>query len=140
MYIQHLPKVLIIHMKRFKFLDSLGRHVKLSYRVNFPLELVVAQRHPQSQSQSPPQPQQQAHNNKAYQLLSVVIHIGNSSTTGHYVTCVRSRDQWLLFDDESVRQIDVDTMLHYCFGRHHGSGSGNNSTGYILFYEQLPQQ
>uniref|UniRef100_A0A8R1IAI2 ubiquitinyl hydrolase 1 n=1 Tax=Caenorhabditis japonica TaxID=281687 RepID=A0A8R1IAI2_CAEJA len=39
MRIKKPPQMLALHLKRFKYVDSLNRHTKLSYRVVFPLEL-----------------------------------------------------------------------------------------------------
>ena len=36
MRIKKPPQVLALHLKRFKFIESLGRHKKLAYRVVFP--------------------------------------------------------------------------------------------------------
>ena len=37
--IARLPNVLALHLKRFKYVESLGRFKKLAYRVSFPMEL-----------------------------------------------------------------------------------------------------
>ena len=39
MTIKRLPSVLALHLKRFKYMERLGRFKKLSYKVAFPLEL-----------------------------------------------------------------------------------------------------
>ena len=39
MRIKRLPTVLALHLKRFKYVDNMSRHVKVSHRVVFPLEL-----------------------------------------------------------------------------------------------------
>ena len=39
MRVKKLPHILALHLKRFKYVDQLSRHTKLSYRVVFPLEL-----------------------------------------------------------------------------------------------------
>jgi ubiquitin C-terminal hydrolase len=39
MRIKKLPKLLALHLKRFKFVGSLNKFVKLTYRVVFPFEL-----------------------------------------------------------------------------------------------------
>ena len=39
MRLKKLPQVLAIHLKRFKFQESLGRYTKLAYRVVYPLQL-----------------------------------------------------------------------------------------------------
>jgi hypothetical protein len=39
MKIKSPPRILALHLKRFKYIEQLGRYKKLSYRVVFPLEL-----------------------------------------------------------------------------------------------------
>lgn len=39
MRIKKLPQLLALHLKRFKYVEQMNRHTKLSYRVLFPLEL-----------------------------------------------------------------------------------------------------
>ncbi|KAG9032189.1 hypothetical protein FRB95_001816 [Tulasnella sp. JGI-2019a] len=39
MKIKTLPPILLLHLKRFKYQEDVGRYVKLSYRVAFPFEL-----------------------------------------------------------------------------------------------------
>ena len=41
MMIKKLPQVLAIHLKRFKFQESLGRYTKLAYRVVYPMQLRI---------------------------------------------------------------------------------------------------
>jgi len=48
--IYQLPSVLTLHLKRFKYVERLGRCCRLPYRVVFPLQLcVVEHRHPRGQ-------------------------------------------------------------------------------------------
>ncbi|KAI9072102.1 hypothetical protein K1719_045924 [Acacia pycnantha] len=42
MKIKKPPHILVIHLKRFKYIEQLGRYKKLSYRVVFPLELKLS--------------------------------------------------------------------------------------------------
>lgn len=39
MLIKRLPRILALHLKRFKFMEHIQRHRKLSYRVPFPMEI-----------------------------------------------------------------------------------------------------
>ena len=46
-----------------------------------------------------------------YDLCSVVVHLGKSSRSGHYVSYVKSPSgSWLLMDDSSVSRITEDTL------------------------------
>ena len=39
MRIKKLPNALVVHLKRFKYIESYQSHKKLNYRVVFPFEL-----------------------------------------------------------------------------------------------------
>lgn len=41
MRIKKLPRLLALHLKRFKYVEQVNRYTKLSYRVLFPMELRV---------------------------------------------------------------------------------------------------
>merc|ERR1711959_630487 len=42
MKVKSLPKILALHLKRFKYIEHLGRYRKLSYRVVFPFKLKLS--------------------------------------------------------------------------------------------------
>jgi ubiquitin carboxyl-terminal hydrolase 9/13 len=91
MKIKRLPRVLALHLKRFKYMESMGRHVKLGFRVAFPLELRLF--NTSDDTEDP---------DRLYELFAIVVHIGGGPHQGHYVTLVRSMGRWMLFDDGSV--------------------------------------
>lgn len=39
MRVKKLPLILALHLKRFKYMEQYNRHIKVSHRVVFPLEL-----------------------------------------------------------------------------------------------------
>ncbi|KAJ1978800.1 hypothetical protein H4R34_003065, partial [Dimargaris verticillata] len=118
MKIRHLPNILALHLKRFKYQEQLGRHVKLSCRVLFPFELRL------------PNTTDNIDNpDRLYSLFAVCIHIGSGPSHGHYISVVKSHGQWILFDDDTVTRIAEDDILRY-FGDHPRAGSG-----YLLFYQ-----
>lgn len=39
MRVKKLPMILALHLKRFKYMEQFNRHIKVSHRVVFPLEL-----------------------------------------------------------------------------------------------------
>lgn len=65
MKIKKLPNVLALHLKRFKYQESLGRFVKLAYRVVFPMQLRLF-----NTSDDVTNP------DRLYELYAVVVHIG----------------------------------------------------------------
>ncbi|KAJ1912204.1 hypothetical protein H4219_005688, partial [Mycoemilia scoparia] len=117
MRLKRLPNILALHLKRFKYHEGLGRYIKLSYRVNFPTELRV------------PDTAEEA-DDVLYHLFGVVIHLGGGPFHGHYISIVRSKDKWVLFDDDCIEMIEESELYNY-FGDLPSYGSG-----YVLFYER----
>ncbi|TXG60663.1 hypothetical protein EZV62_015236 [Acer yangbiense] len=121
MKIKKPPHILVIHLKRFKYIEQLGRYKKLSYRVVFPLELKLSNTVEDADIE--------------YSLFAVVVHVGSGPNHGHYVSLVKSHNHWLFFDDENVEMIDESAVQTF-FGSAQ-EYSSNTDHGYILFYESL---
>ncbi|KAH0452941.1 hypothetical protein IEQ34_017265 [Dendrobium chrysotoxum] len=121
MKIKKPPNVLVIHLKRFKYIEQLGRYKKLSYRVVFPLELKLSNTLENADAE--------------YSLFAVVVHVGSGPNHGHYISLVKSHNHWLLFDDENVDIFDESAVQTF-FGSAQ-EYSSNTDHGYILFYENL---
>lgn len=149
MRIRRLPPVLALHLKRFKYIEQLGRYKKLAYRVVFPQELRVPGQLVRHQAQGgdeqggdgPASPHSGAGSSSAdeeesdvvYDLFSVVIHVGQGPNHGHYVSIVKAHNRWLLFDDETVELIDEQSIAA-CYGTTQ-DGAQNTDVGYLLFYQ-----
>jgi len=101
MLIRQLPMCLILHLKRFKYVESQGKLRKLMYRVVFPLELKLTNTTADADGADVP-----------YTLGAVVVHVGSGPTHGHYVSLIKSHNNWLFFDDESVDGITE--VRHAC--------------------------
>jgi len=104
-----LPKILIIHLKRFKVIGKKARK-KISSLVEFPILLLLdttdKKRH-------------------MYGLYGIINHIGDIES-GHYTAYCRNlkkRSEWLEFDDHKVKVIK-DTQLI-------------TDKAYVLFYEHI---
>ncbi|KAJ9564772.1 hypothetical protein OSB04_000738 [Centaurea solstitialis] len=121
MKIKKPPQILVIHLKRFKYIEQLGRYKKLSYRVVFPLELKLSNTVEDADAE--------------YSLFGVVVHVGSGPNHGHYVSLVKSHNHWLFFDDENVEMIDESAVQTF-FGSAQ-EYSSNTDHGYILFYERV---
>ncbi|KAK8950801.1 Ubiquitin carboxyl-terminal hydrolase 3 [Platanthera zijinensis] len=121
MKIKKPPSILVIHLKRFKYIEQLGRYKKLSYRVVFPLELKLSNTVENADSE--------------YSLFAVVVHVGSGPNHGHYISLVKSHNHWLFFDDENVEMMDESNVQTF-FGSAQ-EYSSNTDHGYILFYENL---
>ncbi|CAH9099671.1 unnamed protein product [Cuscuta epithymum] len=122
MKIKKPPHILVIHLKRFKYIEQLGRYKKLSYRVVFPLELKLSNTTVEDADAE-------------YSLFGVVVHVGSGPNHGHYVSLVKSHNHWLYFDDENVEMIDESAVQTF-FGSAQ-EYSSNTDHGYILFYERV---
>ncbi|KAI8003536.1 Ubiquitin carboxyl-terminal hydrolase 3 [Camellia lanceoleosa] len=94
--IKKLPQVLVNHLKRFKYVEQLGRNKKLSYCIVFPLELKLSNTMEDVGSE--------------YSLFAVVVHVESGPNHGHYVSLMKSHDHWLFFDDEDVEMIDESAI------------------------------
>mmetsp|Transcript_27988 Transcript_27988/g.46941 ORF Transcript_27988/g.46941 Transcript_27988/m.46941 type:complete len:439 (+) Transcript_27988:46-1362(+) len=119
--VKKLPKILALHLKRFKFIEQLGRYKKLSYRVVFPLELKMC--NTTDTAEDP---------DREYHLYAVVVHVGSRSEHGHYISIVRSHNHWLVFDDDNVELIE-EQNVQTVFGSLQ-DGQQSTDVGYILFY------
>jgi len=127
--IKHLPRILVLHQKRFKYIKQLQRYKKLMHRVVFPLEFRV-----ESIEEDPTEQE------KLYNLFAIVIHVGSGPNSGHYVTIVKSRGRWLLFDDDNIELIN-ERDIHLCFGSTNEMMNQIRRTdcSYILFYQQMSE-
>nr|CAG4645533.1 EOG090X06IH [Lynceus sp. MCZ IZ 141354] len=122
MRVKKLPQILALHLKRFKYMEQYNRHVKVSHRVVFPLELRLF-----NTSDDAVNP------DRMYDLVAVVVHCGSGPNRGHYISIVKSHDFWLLFDDDIVDKIEASAIEDF-----YGLTSDipkASETGYILFYQ-----
>lgn len=102
-FIETLPPVLILHLKRFQY-DSSGGTQKIWKRVGYPLELEIpkdvfapAKRGGLAVQGGPPK----------YRLTAVVYHHGKSAAGGHYTVDILRQDrrEWVRVDDTVIRRI-----------------------------------
>ncbi|EEP75776.1 CREB protein [Uncinocarpus reesii 1704] len=120
MKIKRLPKVLALHLKRFKYSEELDRLQKLFHRVVYPYYLRLF--NTTDDAEDP---------DRLYELYAVVVHIGGGPYHGHYVAIIKTVDRgWLLFDDEMVEPVDKSFVRNF-FGDRPGLGSA-----YVLFYQE----
>jgi hypothetical protein len=105
------PSVLVIHLKRFKYNRSgVEGAEKICDFVPFELELDLTQFLSNSSSKSP-----------TYNLCGVLVHRGDSSNEGHYISFVKhSNGSWGCADDSKISSVTVMTV--------------KAQQAYILFY------
>lgn len=63
-------------------------------------------------------------NGEEYQLVSLIEHIGQDMTIGHYVTYKKFKDSWFLTSDENVQRVSLETV-------------STSTSAYLIFYERL---
>lgn len=120
MKVKRLPRILALHLKRFKYTEDLQRLQKLFHRVVYPYYLRLF--NTTDDAEDP---------DRLYELYAVVVHIGGGPYHGHYVSIIKTQDRgWLLFDDEMVEPVDK------AFVRNFFGGEGNLACAYVLFYQE----
>ena len=102
-FIETLPPVLILHLKRFQY-DNTGGTQKIWKKVGYPLELEIPKEvFPQHKRGS-----FAAHGGlPKYRLVSVIYHHGKNASGGHYTVDVRRQDgrEWIRLDDTVIRRV-----------------------------------
>lgn len=107
-FIETLPPVLILHLKRFQY-DSSGGTQKIWKKVGYPLELEIPK-----EVFPPAKRGGLAVNGGAprYRLIAVVYHHGKSAAGGHYTVDLRRQDgkEWMRVDDTIIRRVRAEDV------------------------------
>ncbi|KAI9670124.1 MAG: hypothetical protein M1817_004461 [Caeruleum heppii] len=133
-FIETLPPVLILHLKRFQY-DNTGGTQKIWKKVGYPLELEIPK------EAFPPHKRGglAAHGGlPRYRLIGVVYHHGKNASGGHYTVDVRRQDgrEWIRLDDTVIRRVKSEEvaeggseadgkMVASEQHKHDGKGSGH---------------
>lgn len=101
-FIDTLPPVLILHLKRFQY-DNTGGTQKIWKKVGYPLELEL----PKELFSRQKRMAYGSHGLPKYGLISAVYHHGKNASGGHYTVDVRRQDgrEWIRLDDTAIRRI-----------------------------------
>lgn len=100
-YIWHLPKTLIICIKRFEASPDYTSMKKNKKMVEVPINLTIDKEYVLNPTLEPDQLRQ-------YELSSIGVHLG-SMNNGHYLAYVRdeTNNKWYMVDDDIVRDVDL---------------------------------
>ena len=103
-YIETLPPVLILHLKRFQYDNVTRRTEKIYKKIGYPLDLEIpkeafpiSQRNRLAAQGGLPR----------YKLVGVIYHHGKNASMGHYTVDVRRQDgrEWIRLDDTIIRRV-----------------------------------
>ncbi|KAK5158135.1 hypothetical protein LTR04_005277 [Oleoguttula sp. CCFEE 6159] len=132
MKVKRLPRILALHLKRFKYTEDLQRLQKLFHRVVYPYHLRLF--NTTDDAEDP---------DRLYELYAVVVHIGGGPYHGHYVAIIKTQDRgWLMFDDELVEPVDKSFVRNFFGGDptalhgHPLPGQNPLACAYVLFYQE----
>ncbi|EGD77762.1 hypothetical protein PTSG_08851 [Salpingoeca rosetta] len=111
--IHRLPNVLCIQLKRFSFMSHFGS--KLRHKVSYPMQLNVHEFLSRSIRS------RISRGACRYELYGVLVHLGATLSSGHYIAYVRAANgMWYCADDDDVRFSKENEVL--------------NQAAYMLFY------
>lgn len=108
-FIQTLPPVLILHLKRFHYDATTKRVEKIWKKVGYPLELEL----PKEVFPTTVRNQYAAQGAlPKYRLIGVIYHHGKNANGGHYTVDIRRQDgrEWIRVDDTLIRRIRSDDV------------------------------
>lgn len=123
MKVRKAPRMLILHLKRFKFSEAEQKNTKLLDRVLYSRYLRLPATTDDCETPE-----------KLYELTSVIIHLGGGPYQGHYVVITKTANGWLLFDDEIVDRVDESFVFKF-FGE-----ENSMATVYLLIYQEISEE
>jgi len=110
-FIETLPPVLILHLKRFQY-DNAGGTQKIWKKIGYPLDLEIPKEvfSPHRRGALAARPQ----GLPKYRLISVVYHHGKNASGGHYTVDVRRQEgrEWIRLDDTVIRRVRSDDVAN----------------------------
>lgn len=139
-FIDKLPQVLLIQLKRFAFVSTSeedknmanynsynGRIEKIRKKVNYPHHLTIPKETVSSQFLKYDE------SNRQYELSGVIYHHGVSPDGGHYTADIyhKEADKWYRIDDVNITPLKPEEVLE-------AAEEGTSSrTAYILMYQKV---
>ncbi|OAT01672.1 ubiquitin thiolesterase [Blastomyces dermatitidis ER-3] len=111
-FIESLPPVLILHLKRFQYDNVTKGTQKIWKKVGYPLELELPK------EAFPPHRRNiisaQGSGLPKYRLTGVIYHHGKNASGGHYTVDVRRQDgrEWIRLDDTVIRRVRSEDVAN----------------------------
>ncbi|OAX80749.1 hypothetical protein ACJ72_04915 [Emergomyces africanus] len=111
-FIESLPPILILHLKRFQYDNITKGTQKIWKRVGYPLELELPK------EVFPPHRRNilaaQGSGLPKYRLTGVIYHHGKNASGGHYTVDVRRQDgrEWIRLDDTVIRRVRSEEVAN----------------------------
>ena len=130
-FIETLPPVLILHLKRFQYDGATRRTEKIWKKIGYPLELELPKEvFPTSVRNKLPM----RGGLPSYQLTGVIYHHGRNAGGGHYTVDVRRQDgqEWIRLDDTVIRRVRSEEVI--------AGGSSNGPQGPTSTSDRTKQQ
>ncbi|OGM39630.1 ubiquitin hydrolase [Aspergillus bombycis] len=103
-FVENLPPVLILHLKRFQY-DSVTRGTqKIWKKIGYPLDLEIPREVLPPNRRNIMMAQGGL---PKYRLIGVIYHHGKNASGGHYTVDVRRQDgrEWIRLDDTVIRRV-----------------------------------
>ncbi|OJD20053.1 hypothetical protein AJ78_00069 [Emergomyces pasteurianus Ep9510] len=111
-FIESLPPVLILHLKRFQYDNITKGTQKIWKKVGYPLELELPK------EVFPPHRRNilsaQGSGLPKYRLTGVIYHHGKNASGGHYTVDIRRQDgrEWIRLDDTVIRRVRSEEIAN----------------------------
>lgn len=140
-FLDRLPRVLLIQLKRFEFVNNSserrelinynaynGRIEKIRKWIRYDQELTI----PKEALSSVNAKFYLSGKDTTYRLTGVVYHHGLSPSGGHYTADVlhQTQDKWYRIDDNNVTEIRQEDVFK------RGDEASDSKTAYILIYQR----
>jgi ubiquitin carboxyl-terminal hydrolase 10 len=106
-FIETLPPVLILHLKRFEY-NNMGGTQKIWKKVGYPLELTI----PKEVFPQQKRGQMAISGLPKYRLEGVIYHHGKNASSGHYTVDLRRQEgrEWIRVDDTIIRRLRAEDV------------------------------
>ena len=84
------------------------------------------------------------HRSKTYKLSGMIIHVGETTQSGHYIAITRRGGKWVTFNDEVVLELDKLDLKQYDLSSARRPGCQAqeycSQSVYMLVYEDASEQ